>query len=73
MRGLILDLRDNEGGNDDIGNALMAHLIDAPYSKPAFTPYARYERVPYTLARFLDTWEFAYFDRTGQVTRLGEH
>ena len=72
VRGLVLDLRDNEGGDDDIGNAVMAQLLDQPYSKPVYTPYTRYERVPYALARFLDTWEFGYLDRTGQVTKLGE-
>ena len=28
-----------------------------------------YERVPYVLARYLDTWDFNFFDRTGQVTK----
>lgn len=73
VRGLVLDLRDNEGGDDDIGSALMSHLITAPYKKPAYTPYSRYERVPYALARFLDSWTYDFFDRTGQVTRLADH
>lgn len=72
-RGLVLDLRDNEGGDDDIGSALMSHLITEPYTKPDSVPTSRYERVPYVLARYLDSWEFSFFDRTGQVTRLADH
>jgi hypothetical protein len=66
---LILDLRQNEGGDDAIGRALMAHLLTASYTLPATRSESAYERVPYDLARFLDTWDFSFFDRSGQVTR----
>jgi hypothetical protein len=29
-----------------------------------------YERAPYNLARYLDTWNFDFFDRTGQVRKI---
>jgi hypothetical protein len=64
---LILDLRGNEGGDDRIGRALMAHVIASPLTIPAARVETAYERVPYDLARFLDTWDFSFFDRTGQV------
>jgi hypothetical protein len=66
---LILDLRQNEGGDDAIGHALMAHIIPAPLKIPANRAETAYERVPYDLARYLDTWDFSFFDRTGQVVR----
>lgn len=66
---LILDLRDNEGGDDAIGRALIAHVLSAPLTIPATRAESAYERVPYDLARFLDTWDFSFFDRTGQVVR----
>jgi hypothetical protein len=66
---LILDLRQNEGGDDAIGRALMAHVIAAPLTIPATRAESAYERVPYDLARYLDTWDFSFFDRTGQVIR----
>jgi len=66
---LVLDLRRNEGGDGAIGDALQAHLLSAPFSVPASRMESAYERVPYDLARFLDTWDFGFFDRTGQVTR----
>jgi Peptidase family S41 len=66
---LILDLRQNEGGDDTIGHALMAHIISTPITIPASRAETAYERAPYDLARFLDTWDFSFFDRTGQVVR----
>mgnify|MGYP003417404185 FL=1 len=66
---LILDLRQNEGGDDAIGRALMAHLIPAPLTIAASRAETAYERAPYDLVRYLDTWDFSFFDRTGQVVR----
>ena len=66
---LIIDLRQNEGGDDAIGRALMAHVISTPLTIPATRAESAYERVPYDLARYLDTWDFSFFDRTGQVIR----
>jgi Peptidase family S41 len=66
---LIIDLRENEGGDDTIGRALMAHLLTKPHTIPTSRGETAYERVPYDLARFLDTWDFSFFDRTGQVVR----
>jgi len=66
---LILDVRQNEGGDAEIERTLVAHLIDAPYTLPTGHLRYAYERVPYELARFLDTWDFGFFDRTGKVQR----
>ena len=66
---LILDLRQNEGGDDAIGHALMAHIIPAPLTIAASRAETAYERAPYDLVRYLDTWDFSFFDRTGQVVR----
>jgi len=66
---LIIDNRSNEGGDDRLGLALLARLIKQPYDAPGSRRESAYERVPYALARYLDTWEFGFFDRTGQVTR----
>lgn len=66
---LVLDLRRNEGGDDGLGDALQSYLLTAPFTVPASRVESAYERVPYDLARFLDTWNFGFFDRTGQVER----
>ncbi len=66
---LILDLRQNEGGDDAIGRALMAYVIAKPFTIPSSRAETAYERAPYDLMRYLDTWDFSFFDRTGQVVR----
>ena len=66
---LVIDQRRNEGGDDSIGHRLMAHLLRQPFTLPSFRVESAYERAPYDLVRFLDTWDHGFFDRTGQVTR----
>lgn len=66
---LILDVRQNEGGDAEVERALVGHLIDSPYTLPSGRLRYAYERAPYELARYLDTWDFGFFDRTGKVQR----
>ncbi len=66
---LVIDQRRNEGGDDAIGRALLSHLLRTPLQLAASRVESAYERVPYALARYLDTWDFGFFDRTGKVTR----
>jgi len=69
VKRLVIDLRSNEGGDDKIGDALLSHLLHKPYTVPASTPEVSFERVPYVLARYLDTWDFSFFDHTGHVEK----
>ncbi len=69
---LIIDIRANEGGDGAINRAIMSHLLKQPFTWPATQPIVAYERVPYALAKHLDTWDYSFFDRTGQVEKLGE-
>lgn len=66
---LIIDIRRNEGGDDALGKHLLAELLHQPYTQPRQRVESAYERVPYELARYLDTWDFRFFDRTGQVVK----
>ena len=66
---LVIDQRRNEGGDDAIGHRLMAHLLRQPFVLPSFHLESAYERAPYNLVRYLDTWDYSFFDRTGQAVR----
>ena len=66
---LIIDIRRNEGGDDAIGMALLSRLLHKAYTQPRSRVESAYERVPYILARYLDTWDFSFFDRTDQVVK----
>lgn len=48
---------------------LVGYLIAEDFIVPAGRIQLAYERVPYRLARYLDTWDFSFFDRTGNVSR----
>jgi hypothetical protein len=69
---LIIDIRANEGGDGAINRALMAHLLRAPFTWPETRAISAYERVPYVLVKYLETWDYDFFDRTGTVEKLGE-
>lgn len=69
---LIVDIRDNEGGDDAIGRALLAHLLKSPLRTVTDQAITSYERAPYVLVRYLDTWDYSFFDRTGKVRAVTE-
>ena len=58
---LILDLRGNEGG-EDVGNEILAHLIDAPITLSPMRRLVRYRKVPDDLVPYLDTWDKSFRD-----------
>ncbi|HEX8553121.1 MAG TPA: S41 family peptidase [Sphingomonas sp.] len=58
-KGLVVDLRDNEGGID-CGNALLARLSDRPVMIPPGERRITYRRTPADLDRHLDTWDDSF-------------
>ncbi len=66
---LIVDLRENEGGSDVLMDYVFRGLIRVPFSTRSNHGESAYERAPYALVRFLDTWDFGFFDRTGDVVK----
>lgn len=68
-RFLIIDIRANEGGDDAFGRKLLSELLAHPHTQPGYQVESAYERAPYILARYMDTWDFGFFDRTGKVRK----
>ena len=58
-KGLIVDLRDNEGG-EDCGDAILARLIDKPYVPPQSEQRLRFTRTPAAIDKYLDTWDQSF-------------
>jgi C-terminal processing protease CtpA/Prc len=69
---LVIDIRANEGGDGAIGLGLLGYLVKQPVNYVSDQSVTMYERVPYKLARFLDTWDYGFFDRTGMVDKISE-
>ena len=60
-RGLIVDIRGNEGGLS-CGDLLLARLIDAPLARPAYRRRTRYRSAPAALAPLLNTYDDSFRD-----------
>lgn len=60
-RGLVIDLRGNEGGAD-VGRAILSRLIERDVQLPAYRRYVRYRRVPDELLPHLETWDKSFRD-----------
>ena len=58
-RGLIMDLRDNEGGNE-CGNAILSRLTDRDIQFPGYRQRVRFRETPASLDPFLDTWDRSF-------------
>jgi hypothetical protein len=55
-RGLIIDLRENEGGRD-CGDAILERLTASPIERPGAELRVRFQRTPADLDPYLDTWD----------------
>lgn len=58
-KGLIVDLRRNEGGND-CGDPILARLIDRDFRPPRQQQRIRFQRTPVALDPYLDTWNDSF-------------
>ena len=67
VTGLVIDLRDNEGGLD-VSNVLLAHLAERELRLPQYPRYVRYRRAPSDLVPYLDTWDRSFLDWGDQAT-----
>lgn len=61
-RGLILDLRGNEGGLSECGDIILSRLITTDTAGPRARRFVRYRRVPPHLNAYLDTWDDDFRD-----------
>ena len=67
VRGLVIDLRANEGGLD-CGDEIIARLIDRPLPADAARRLVRYRAVPQDLRAPLDTWDKSFLTLGAKAT-----
>lgn len=58
-RGLIIDLRANEGGND-CGDTVLARLAAHDLRTTGYEQRLRFQRTPARIDRYLDTWDDSF-------------
>jgi len=58
-RGLIVDLRENEGGNN-CGDLILSRLAGKDISRPPMQRLVRYRQVPEAVNSYLDTWDDSF-------------
>jgi hypothetical protein len=61
VTGLVVDLRDNEGG-EDCGDEIIARLIDEPLAADPMRRLVRFRSVPDDLRPPLDTWDPSFVE-----------
>lgn len=59
LKGLVIDLRGNEGGND-CGAPILARLIDWRLTRDAGERWIRFRTTPPALDPYLDTWDDSF-------------
>ncbi|WP_313536512.1 S41 family peptidase [Sphingomonas sp.] len=59
-RALIVDLRDNEGGDEACGNALLGRFVAQRFEPPAIEQRLRFRTTPPALDPYLDTWDAGF-------------
>jgi hypothetical protein len=66
---LVLDIRWNEGGQDEILLYLGRMLAKKPVSAEQRTEFVAYEKVPDELKPYLSTWMQEVYDFTGEIKK----
>lgn len=61
-RGLIIDLRGNEGGLSECGDIILSRLTRFRVTGPRAERFVRYRSVPQHLNAWLDTWDDGFRD-----------
>jgi len=56
---LIVDIRNNEGGDDEVRNEVLSYLLERPFSYP-IKRYYRFLSVRDSLLPYLDTWDESF-------------
>lgn len=71
VRGLVIDLRGNEGGLD-CGNSILARLTAREIALGDEERRVRYRKTPPDMDPYLDTWDDSFRDWGADATDLGD-
>lgn len=69
IENLVIDIRGNEGGDDEVNLVLGKKLAKRQIELPAFRELLRYEQVADEFRPYLNTWDRSFYNRGGQVVK----
>ena len=69
IQDLIIDVRGNEGGDDEVNLLLGKRLAKKQINFPAFKELLRYETVLEEFRPYLTTWDKSFYNRSGQLIK----
>lgn len=72
IQNLILDIRGNEGGNDDVILELVKYLASKDLTFEKSQTLVRYTAVPDDLLPFLSSWDNDFKDLSGKTSPTGQ-
>lgn len=65
---LIIDVRDNEGGSDEVVVELLTYLVKQPLQvKLDYEPYMTFRRIPSKLQSYVNSWDDFVSKMAGQL------
>lgn len=69
-RGLVIDLRENEGGTD-CGNAILSRLAERDLELTGYRRLLRFRNTPADIDRYLDTWDKSFRTMGAKAREVG--
>jgi C-terminal processing protease CtpA/Prc len=69
---LIIDIRNNEGGTDNIPAELLTYILSKPLVLEKAVDLVRYQKMKPSYKIYIDTWDKSVFDFTGKVEQYNE-
>lgn len=64
---LIIDIRENEGGQGEVGEYILEHIISEPFVAPAMQSSVRYLTIPQEYQKHISTWDRFPYDFTKKI------
>jgi len=71
LRGLVIDNRDNEGGNPEVGDRLMSRLITDPVPMPQYARLVRFQSLPDIIRENAYTWNDSFYTIGSKAEPVG--
>jgi hypothetical protein len=72
IKNLTIDIRGNEGGQGEVGEYILEHLVQSPLDVPAMSETTRYQSIPDDIRKYISTWSKFPYDFGNKISVIGE-